>query len=443
MELPLKSFSTVQIAAFVFVVALLARGIVCYLNFDQFKKDPDAYIAIASTLAETNVFGLTRADGSPKPTAFRPPLYPYLLSWFCWSEELSNISVACLHTMLGAATCLCTFGIALRLLPRSGDRLLPIFASLLVMLDPILLQQSTLVMTETLATAISSFAILLATYFFCGKIESESRIGSGVLLGVVMALAYLCRPTFLVWSVLLTGLAFLRHASNWKIKVIRAAVVSVPVLAVLGAWTIRNNRVMGRPIWATSHGGYTLLLANNPSFYDYLQEGRFGFAWDAESFFLAHANRFGGDPNTEAFWLKDWSDTDIQQAPIGMREYEDDRICYDAARATIDREPSMFAWSCLVRLCRLWSPVPHRTPGRGLAPIVAVGTYYFLFYIAVVVGVFRLGKNVCKPGWWPVWTLAITLSCVHAVYWSNLRMRAPVIPAMVVLAVASLKSRRP
>jgi hypothetical protein len=439
----------------IFLFALAIRGVVCYWNFAQFSADPDAYARIAATLAETGVYGLTGLDNQPKPTAFRPPLYPYLLAKLVSDGQVSPWAVACLHTVLGAITVLCTFLIYRRLVGQPAGERFALLAALLVTVDPILVQQSSFVMTETLATALAS--VVIWAWIRCGDSEcarSRGSVGCAVGLGLLLALAYLCRPTFLVWAVLLGGAMLLRPAIAWKRRFTWAALVLLPIAIALFLWTERNRHAVGHPVWATTHGGYTLLLANNPSFYDYLQQGGWGEAWDAQPFLRAYEHRYDGDPNTEAFWLTGWSNEQTHdprtakeeissaEPDRNITEYEDDRVCYLAARATIEREPRTFVWSCLVRLARLWSPLPHHTPGRSWLKVIAIGIYYSLFYVAVLLGMRRIGRSLLTSPWWAVWTLAIALSLVHAVYWSNLRMRAPIIPALAVIAAAGLAPRR-
>jgi hypothetical protein len=206
------------------------------------------------------------------------------------------------------------------------------------------------------------------------------------------------------------------------------------------AWTLRNTRAIGYPVWATTHGGYTLLLGNNPLFYDYLREGRPGTTWDTERFFVAYAHRYDADPITEAFWKKDWSavpSLETARVPANFTEHDDDRLAYEAAKATIRREPAMFLWSCGIRVARLWSPFPHHTSDRPWAAVVLVGTYYSMLYLAIAIGLWKLGRDFPHPNWWPALTLVVTLTLVHAVYWSNIRMRAPAMPALAIIAAAA------
>jgi 4-amino-4-deoxy-L-arabinose transferase-like glycosyltransferase len=411
--------------------------------------DPDAYRAIASTLEASGVFGLMDAEGNPRPTAFRPPLYPWLLatSFRIGTDKL--LSVAILHLLLAASTAALVFRLTRRLLDRftdaSAKQMLQrsAAASCLVAIDPILLRQSTLLMTETLAATLA-IAVIWAWVRWCDA-TSPTRFAFAFGLGGLLALAFLCRPTFLVWAmfVIVSMPLVTRNRQGWA----SAAIAGSLVIATVFCWTLRNQRAIGHPVWATTHGGYTLLLANNESFYDHLAESEFGDVWQPEPFFNAYRNRYRGDPRTAAFWKRDWSAgtaSGSRAAPAGEEdsagedapgEYEDDRRCYEAAIATIKRRPGMFVWSALVRAGRLWSPLPHLTRGRSTISVSAIGGYYGLLYAAILIAAYRHRRMLLHRQWWAVWLLAVTLTGVHAVYWSNLRMRAPIMPALSVVAV--------
>ncbi|NND99754.1 MAG: hypothetical protein HKN47_20740 [Pirellulaceae bacterium] len=449
----------------VLAITLAIRAAITFWNFDSFSADPDAYRALAQTLSETGVYGLPDPQGQGRATAFRPPLYPYLLSWFSPGGELSRLAVALLHLVLATITVWLTMLTCGRLIDRGRMGPATMAAGLLVAIDPILTQQSTQIMTETLATTIA-IAIIWWWARSADLPSSDNQSPNPparlpatwpIVLGLLLALAYLCRPTFLVWAVWLTFASYfvcrdarLRQRTRLR-RIARALVVGTIVAIAVVAWTLRNQHAIGHPVWATSHGGYTLLLANNPSFYDYLQNGSWGDAWDAQPFLNAYAHRYDGDPQTADFWNQDWpsqrninnaqhdASTD-QREPV--TEHDDDQRAYLAARATIDRQRGMFLWSCLVRVGRLWSPLPHHTSGRSWTPILVVGLFYTLVYLAAVATLWRLGREAFSRKWWAIWTLALTLSAVHAVYWSNLRMRAPIVPAIAILAAGILPHDR-
>lgn len=439
------------------IVALLVRGAILIASFDQFQGDPDAYRAIAETLGRTGVYGLTSPSGDVIPTAFRPPLYPLILSWGVRDGHLTDGIVAVLHLLLGVVTAVFTYLAATALLGSHRNRAVGILAALLVIVDPILIQQSTLVMTETLATALAS----LILWWWMARLAPRFSPSSAIALGSYLALAYLCRPTFLVWALLLlTGLlvvAWFELALTAKRtpsvtsrpfamplrRCFAPVLAGLVVLAGVGVWMSRNVAVIGHPVWATTHGGYTLLLGNNPLFYRHLQQAGSFQRWDAEPFLNAYSHRFDADPREESFWLRQWSSADPNpiQPPVNFTEHDDDRLSYESAMATIHRSPWMFAHSCLTRVYRLWTPIPFAAEGRSLWKRIAIGIYYSLLYAAALIGLIRLTRSSKWFGLWPIVSLIATLTIVHAVYWSNMRMRAPAIPAIAI--VAALAIHRP
>jgi len=399
----------------VLFATVIVRGFVLWVQFDHFEQDPDAYAKIAETIQTHQTFGLTvpEAPDSVNPTAFRPPLYPFLLSFFVTDGTLRHAAVALFHLVLATATVWFTLRASQKLIDGGKIGWPSIVASILVIVDPILLQQSTLVMTETIAAAIASGVI----WFWATHFTRCPTIAQAAVFGFLLSLAYLCRPTFLVWAVcLLPGILLGIEASRLKRTLLLLTTATILVLTV-GLWTARNLRIFGHPIWATTHGGYTLLLANNPSFYDYLRHGAFGTPWDAEPFFKAYA------------------------PADNVGEVEQDKIAYEAAKQTIRTEPAMFAWSCVVRVARLWSPMPHHTAERSWVPIILVTVYYTGLLASVLIGGYRMRRQLLRSPWLPIVALVFTLSAVHAVYWSNMRMRAPATTALAIVA-ASLLSRR-
>lgn len=418
----------------VLVFAMLTRGVVLVQGQHRLSDDPDAYRTIATTLARTGVFGLP--NGLPadklnaKPTAFRPPLYPWLLSHLVGDDgQLSNRSVAVFQWLMGCVTVVLVFDVGRSLLGMKAG----VLAGFLSAIDPILLWQSTLVMTETLAT----FLAIATCWWWVVRFKpseadrcEKGGLANAVVLSGLLGLAFLCRPTFLVWAVLVLP-ALLWAGPSCRIRRSVATFVSVVVFtAIVAGWTMRNITVMGHPIWATSHGGYTLLLGNNDSFYDYLQTKELSPPWDSPAW------------NAEPFFQQ------YNSFEKSGDEVVDDAVAYDAAKETIRSRPGMFVYSCWVRLVRLWQPFPHATPSRSTVSIVAVGSFYVLLQAMAIIALIRYRGIFAPRHWrrlligWPAIALIVTLSVVHTVYWSNPRMRAPANPILALAAAASMVPRR-
>ncbi|PHQ32481.1 ArnT family glycosyltransferase [Rhodopirellula bahusiensis] len=412
------------------ILVFLVRGSIVLAKMDSLDADPDAYRVIAETLAQTGTFGLMGEGGEATPTAFRPPLYPWLLSFFVGADgHLGSRWVAALHVCLGVLTVGLTWDIARR---WWSDRTAYVAAAL-VTIDPMLLWQSTLVMTETIATALTAMVWWwwvarlnprpVDKVFDDGTPANSCDLSpwrpmiNAVVFGGLLSLTVLCRPTFLVWAAMLVpALLFVGPTCRIR-RAARVGVVGLILVATVGLWTLRNVSQLGHPVWATTHGGYTLLLANNDSFYDSLNESSIGWKpwerrpWDPTEFFAEYEARERGDD-----------------------EVSDDRVAYEMAKSTISNRPAMFAWSCLVRATSLWHPFPARTPDRSMLVILVIGIYQTGVLCLAVLGIAKHWRSWRHPNAWPVFAMVVTLTVVHSVYWSNPRMRSPVIPMLAVAA---------
>jgi len=447
--------------AVVLVVAMLVRGGVVMSQSGNLRDDPDAYRKLAETLRQTGVFGVETvpsqasggADREIRPTAFRPPLYPLVLAAIATHGAVSPLAVAALHWVLGVATVGLTFALARRFRLRSWSWL----AAMLVACDPILLNQSTLVMTETIATFLATTALWFLAVTERAVTERAvteravteravteravtERVGTGAgsagarnqphrprharrlvlpwLAGVTIGLGVLSRPTFLPWLALVVLASLGWRARYWR----TAMMISLGAMATLAPWAIRNQLVIGSPKATTTHGGYTLLLGNNAEFYRFLDSGRGSGGLD-----VWDSTRFD----------QQWDEL----RGVGERsELADDRLAYALAWRSISEQPEMFVWSCAVRVGRLWRCVPHQvsaseTTVRMLARSL-IGFWYVAVFLLAAAGVLSLGRDVLKPPWVCGILLCVTFTAVHALYWSNMRMRAPLMPVVCLLAAA-------
>jgi len=306
------------------VFTLLVRGGVLWVMRGNLKQDPDAYREIAENLLRHGEFALGKPSGTGTggvvtPTAYRPPLYPVVLSNLPSrdGQQVSLAKVAALHLLLGVATVWLTYATARRclsagptgldknemggsLIPASRPGLLtvgppglmactarPTVAGLIVACDPILLSQQTLIMTETLA----AFLAILALWCLA-RFDAARSWFNAALAGGTIGLAVLCRPTFLPWlGLVAVGMLIVRGGPNFRFQIsdfrfdavawrlVNFGSLLIAAAAVMSPWAVRNYRLFGKPMITTTHGGYTLYLANNPDFYNYLRGRKFELPW--------------------------------------------------------------------------------------------------------------------------------------------------------------------
>ena len=375
---------------------------------DTFVDDPDAYRAVALNMVEHGCFGYGEV-----PIATRPLLYPLVVAGCRVVDPALWYSLALVHVVLGVVTVVLTYQLAI----HWGVGRWSWLAGALVAIDPLLLLHTALVMTETLATFLA-----VASLFAVTRCSEHPTARRAALAGTLMALAVLCRPTFLVWIV--PVIVLMPFAANrWRVRAGVFAASALAAAIVLSPWTIRNAVHFGKATPATNHGGFTLLLANNPSFYEYLRSGQFGEVWDADQF------------------NEDWIARSHELAPGD--EVAADHLAYADALAVIRSQPSTFAYACLVRVSRIWGLVPHRTsPNEGVLRRTArwaIGAFYMAEFLLAVVGLValarsRVPRDLLLRGWLWGLLLAASFTAIHTFYWTNIRMRAPLIPVVCVAA---------
>ena len=187
-------------------------------------------------------------------------------------------------------------------------------------------------------------------------------------------------------------------------------------VATLAPWAWRNARALGEPVWTTTHGGYTLALANNPAYYADVLDGPPGAVWSGPN--QARLVRRGRPV--------DGRDDRARGRPAAPR----DRRCGCSASG-----PATFLRASVARLGRFWGLAPV---GRGLS---GAGSGW-----RRPPGPSRSGSR-WRSGWpgRPILAMAggrgavvvIALTVVHLAYWTDLRMRAPIVPAIALIAAGA------
>ncbi|HUY93037.1 MAG TPA: glycosyltransferase family 39 protein [Pirellulales bacterium] len=391
----------------VLAFAVFIRAGAFNLRHDTLVSDPDGYRRLARNLLGEGVFG-----NDEKPTAYRPPLYPLLLVPCLAVEDqhLTFFAIRLLHVVLGVGT----VGAVLWLGARWKLGRWSLLAALLVACDPILINQSLVVMTETLATCLAALSLVALTRF-----DERPSVARAAIVGCCLGLAALCRPTFLPWA----GLVVVAEAWRlpaWSGKAKYGGAMLAALALTLAPWAVRNQLQLSRPIVTTTHGGYTLLLGNNESYYKFLKTSKRGEVWQSKA--LEEFDEEGGEGVLNILALNS--------------ELEADRSLYDWALGTIRQQPRTFLYASLVRLTRLWGLLPRQVEGAGRSNALryATAAWYLAEFILAAAGLAVLRGQLLRSPWLWGALLALTFMAVHAVYWTDMRMRAPLVPFAALLA---------
>ncbi len=254
------------------------------------------------------------------------------------SGERAITAIAIFHLVLGGATA----GLTALAARRWGlSRWRVIAAAWIVAIDPVLAWQSRFIMTETLTAFLCAAALAaLPRPYWRGS----------VLGGVLLGLASLSRPSMLPGAVLVVLAGLLFKPGGLRDRLARCATMSLTLILVLSPWAIRNALIFGEPVWTTTHGGYTLALANNEVYYRDVLNGPPGGVWT------------GHDQ-----WI--WWNS-IDRDTTGMSEPQADRFLRNRVVDLAISRPVTFLCACLQRLRRFWSLAPA---GAVYSPMVRWG----------------------------------------------------------------------
>ena len=146
-------------------------------------------------------------------------------------------------------------------------------------------------------------------------------------------------------------------------------------------------------------------------------------------------------------WQDDLESEVLETDPPVTGEMARDRWMYDRARRNIKEHPQLFLRACLLRLGRgLWGVVPL-TGAEGASGKVltwCIGCFYVVVLAGMLWGIVSL-RTKDSEQWMPLLLLLVAFTAVHSLYWANMRMRAPLMPAVAVLfalGLSALKTRR-
>lgn len=395
------------------------------------QEDRDAYLAIARQLAERGEF----ASSPGVPTAYRPPLYPLLLTPI-WSPDRAPAR-GLLHLALSLATLLLLWRIGGMLELPFGARL---GAVVLCAFDPVMLRYLAFPMTETL----SAFLTTLLIERMISWHDSPSR-RTGLTAGIVFGLCVLCRPTFwvfgglmCVWQAFRLGRQIVggRSSDGANVKAVSSGAAALGTMSVVLPWLVRNWLVLGTPILMTTHGGYTLLLGNNDAYYREVVEQPWGTVWD------------GSHGPGQSGWV-DALYAEMEAAGV-RSEVDQDRWMNRRAWETIRSQPSSFLKACRLRFLSFWSVKPG---GEWVGSVpqwlqLLIAGWYSSAWIGFAFGLLSLARlskhsNPQRDRWGPIVLLVLSLLLVHLFFWTDARMRAPVMPAIALIAVAWVPKGRP
>ena len=350
--------------------------------------------SLASGHGFSNPFG-----PSTGPTAWEPPLYPYLTAGvfrvFGIYSHASAFVLLTLNSAFSALTCIPIFLIARRIFCER----VAIGSAWAWAVLPNVMFWSTRWVWET------SLSTLLLTTIFWLALTLEDRDGwlPWVEFGLLWGLAAL-NSTSLLSFLPAAGLwAWYRRAQRGKRSLAGVVLASVVFLTCIAPWLVRNERTFGRFIFIRDNFGAEL--------------------------------RLGNGNGADGTWMESLHPT---QDVYAMRQYQSmGELAYIDMRKRqaldyIEADYARFARLCVKRFIYFWAGPPKTTQPWWMNDVKNS-----LFLASSTLMFWGLGRalRLRKPGAWLLFWLILLCPAIYYFVFPAPRYRVPIEPEMTIVAV--------
>ncbi len=270
-EMSARPFSYAQVGAA--MAAGLALRLFFIWRFPFYSGDTKFYEELARNWLYHGVYGLY-VGGSLTAVDMRVPGYPAFLAAIYFAIGRSARVVMVVQAMVDLATCVLVALIAARLAPVPRRAIAGTVALWMAVLCPFTADYTAVVLTETLATFITTAAVMVFVYFLtepaldfpAGPLPQRSPVvfaGWSLLLGFIVGLGTLVRPEtplVLVAAGIVLCVRWWRRVS-WPKLILATCWMCAGLLLPLAPWAARNARILGRveflgPRFAQTYGDF-------------------------------------------------------------------------------------------------------------------------------------------------------------------------------------------
>jgi 4-amino-4-deoxy-L-arabinose transferase-like glycosyltransferase len=395
-------------AWFVSIALVLRVGWIILGHTYKFKPTDDNFGfgfemgRIAASLASGH--GFSSPFGPPTgPTAWEPPLYPYLTAGvflvFGIYSKASAFVLLTLNSIFSAVTCIPIFRIARRMFSEK----VAVGSAWTWALLPNVMFWCTRYVWET-----SLSALLVATIFWLTlTLESRDEGRDGRLawlaFGLLWGIVALNSPTLLSFLPAAGLWAWYRRAKCGRKSIAGIVLASAVFFACITPWIVRNYHTFGKFIFIRDNFGAELRLGNGNG---------------ADGTLMIYL-----DPMHDVYAMRQYQAMG-ELAWIAMRKQQ--------ALAYIKADYPRFAGLCFKRFVCFWAGPPKATEPVWLGP-----AKNSLFLASSVVAFWGLGRALRqrRPGAWLLFWLILLYPAVYYGVYSILRYRHPIEPLITILCV--------
>src|ERR1700693_5526608 len=355
---------------------------------------------IAAAIASGH--GFSDPFGAPTgPTAWEPPLYPYLTAGvfhiFGGYSRASAFVLLSINSFFSALTCIPIFLIARRIFSEK----VAVGSAWTWALLPYAMSWCTRWVWET-----SLSALLLAVIFWLAlSMEDRGGLMPWIEFGLLWGIAALNSPVLLAFLPASALWAWVHSAKRGKpsLSLVGVVLASVVFAACLAPWLVRNYQTFGKFIFIRDNFGAELRLGNGNG---------------ADGTWMQYLH-----PTQDLYAMRQYT-TMGELAYVAMRK----RQAVEYIKADYGR----FAWLCVKRFVYFWAGPPRLSQIWWLAQVKNS-----LFLASSVLMFWGLGRALRqrKPGAWLLFWLILLYPAIYYVVFPGQRYRHPIEPEMTMLGV--------
>jgi len=338
-------------------------------------------------------------DGNTGPTAWEPPLYPFLIGGvfklFGIYTQTSAWVVLTINSIFATLTTIPIFLVAHR---TFGDRI-AIWSAYAWALNPYVWYWSIHWIWDTTFTPF----ILACIFLLALELQGWHGIGGWALFGALYGIGALANPTMLAFLPFCGLWIWRQRFKRGLPSLAGVAFSSLVFFAALSPWLMRNYEVFHRFVFIRDDFGLQFRLGN----------------WKgADGMLMAYLQ-----PNLNQLELEKFQ-------RMGEVAYEAD--CKRQALDWIKSNPSRFAIVSLKRFFYYWNGIPRPTSSTAFFDFRT--SAFLATSVLAIWGAIRALRQT-KPAAWLFAGLILTYPTVYYFVYPHARYRHPIEPELVILTV--------
>ncbi len=338
-------------------------------------------------------------EGNTGPSAWEPPLYPYLMAGvfkvFGIYTHVSAFVLLTINSLFASLTCIPIYLIARKTLGETVAR----WSAWSWGLCPYVWYWSVHWIWDTTFTPF----ILACAFWVALELQDWPGLRGWIIFGLLFGIGALANPTMLAFLPF-CGLWIWRARFKRGLPSLSGVVLSsVLFFLVLSPWLIRNYEAFGRFVFIRDDFGSQFALGNGPL---------------AEGMLMAYLQ-----PNLNRLELERFQS-------MGEIAYAESRkkIAFDWIR----QHPGRFSIVSLKRFFYYWNGVPR--PTNSISPVDFRNSAFLLTSVLAIWGAARMLRQK-RPGDWLFCGLLLTYPTVYYFVFPHARYRHPIEPELIILIV--------